>query len=275
MGANPIKFRLKIFLGIFITVLFVGVIGFMFAEDLSFVDAIYFSIVTISTVGYGDVHPVTSLGKIIAMFIIFMGVGTFLGAIGNATELMLSKRETAARMEKLNMVIGVFFSEVGSQLLSVLAAADDNMGNIREELLFGKNCPDEDFLKLSDHLRRYNSDIKLEKIDLKELSDMLVTRRDFLLRLLENPNLLENEAFTGIIWAVYHLAEELGFREDLTRLPETDYKHLLGDVKRVYALLIFQWVKYMQHLKDKYPYLFSLSVRMNPFDKNASIHVME
>jgi hypothetical protein len=38
----------------------------------------------------------------------------------------------------------------------------------------------------------------------------------------------------------------------------------------VYGLLVIEWLKYMQHLKQQYPYLFSLAMRTNPFDANAS-----
>ena len=171
------------------------------------------------------------------------------------------------------MVIGVFFSEIGSSLLMIFSNADQNINKIRNEFLIKKNCPDEHFESLSDHLKKYKCSIKIDHIDLEELTSLLVKHRDFLLRLLENPNLLENEAFTGILWAVFHLAEELGYREDFDKLPDTDRKHLAGDIKRVYELLIKEWVSYMRHLKGKYPYLFSLSIRTNPFDKKASVIV--
>ena len=70
--------------------------------------------------------------------------------------------------------------------------------------------------------------------------------------------------------AVFHLTEELGGREDLRQLPDTDYQHLAGDIKRAYVLLVHQWLDYMKYLKDNYPYLFSLAMRANPFDQDAS-----
>jgi len=97
-----------------------------------------------------------------------------------------------------------------------------------------------------------------------------MTKKDFLLRLLENQNLLEHESFTDVLWAVFHLAEELEARESLQGLPDADHKHLSSDVKRVYGQLALQWLKYMEHLKKSYPYLFSLSLRTNPFDRSAT-----
>jgi len=54
---------------------------------------------------------------------------------------------------------------------------------------------------------------------LETLRRVLVSERAFLLRLLENPNLLEQEAFTEQLRAVFHLADELQYRTDLAHLP--------------------------------------------------------
>ena len=88
---DALRFRLKIFIFIFLIILLTGVIGFIYIEGLTFVDALYFTIVTIATVGYGDIHPVTYTGKVLSLILIICGVGTFLGVVANATDLLLSK----------------------------------------------------------------------------------------------------------------------------------------------------------------------------------------
>ena len=98
----------------------------------------------------------------------------------------------------------------------------------------------------------------------------LIQKRGFLLRLLENPNLLEHERFTNLLWATFHLAEELEARESMKNLPGTDLEHIAGDIKRLYGHLVAEWVAYVEHLKSNYPFLFSLVVRMNPFKEHAS-----
>ena len=89
-------------------------------------------------------------------------------------------------------------------------------------------------------------------------------KRGFLLRLLENPNLLAHEAFTELLLAVTHVAEELDYRERLGTLPRSDCAHLSGDIRRAYGLLIREWLRYMEHLKANYPYLFSLAIGSIP-----------
>ena len=94
---------------------------------------------------------------------------------------------------------------------------------------------------------------------MEELYKLLLQNRDFLLRLLENPVLFEHESFTELLRALFHLADELALRRNLKQLPATDYIHLENDINRSYVLIAQQWLEYMKHLKDNYPYLFSLA----------------
>jgi hypothetical protein len=47
------------------------------------------------------------------------------------------------------------------------------------------------------------------------------------------------------------------------------------DINRGYRLLVFEWVTYMEHLKEHYPYLFSLAMRTNPFDPEAQAEIRD
>jgi hypothetical protein len=183
---------------------------------------------------------------------------------------LLSAREQNARMEKLNMVIGAFFSEVGTRLLTYFSDWDPKLDKIRKDLMVTSDWTHQEFLDVSKRLKKFDYGIDIDKVDLPSLRKFLREKIDFLLRLLENPTLLEHESFTELLWAVFHLAEELAARDNVKKLPDTDHQHLAGDIKRVYVLLVYQWLNYMGHLKDNFPYLFSLAMRINPFDQEAS-----
>lgn len=183
---------------------------------------------------------------------------------------LLSMREKRVLLEKLNMVIGTFFSEVGTKLLAYFSDFDSKLDTIRRELVVTTDWSAQEFLSVSTRLKNYDYGVEIQKINLEELRTFLVGKRDFLVRLLENPILLEHQSFTELLRAVFHLTEELTVREHLIQLPTTDYAHLAGDIKRAYVLLVHQWLDYMKYLKDNYPYLFSLAIRTNPFDQNAS-----
>ena len=183
---------------------------------------------------------------------------------------VLSMREKRTRLEKLNMVIGAFFSEVGTRLVAYFSDFDPTLDKIKKELVVTNDWSEQEFSSVSKRLKNYDYAVEVQKVELEDLANFLMEKRDFLLRLLENPTLLEHESFTELLRAVFHLAEELANREDLRQLPATDYEHLAGDMKRAYILLVHQWLDYMRHLKDNYPYLFSLAMRANPFDRDAS-----
>jgi hypothetical protein len=132
---------------------------------------------------------------------------------------------------------------------------------------------DQRFSSTIKNVRQYSYHINYAKNEVVAIKAFLGEKRNFLLRVLENPNLLEHETFTDLLWSVFHLTEELAVRPDLMTLSTQDENHIAGDVRRAYIDLIAQWLAYMRHLKKEYPYLFSLALRMNPFDPNATITV--
>jgi hypothetical protein len=182
---------------------------------------------------------------------------------------LLEFREKKARLKKMNMVIGAFYSEVGSKLLGIISQCDPNIKAIHEAGEGQGISLEKKFGNISGFLKSHDHNINESMIDLQTLKDFLVEKRVFLLRLLENPILLEHESFSHLLWAVFHLTEELEARKCLNKLPGNDREHLSGDVSRVYGELTVQWLQYMEHLKKDYPFLFSLSVRKNPYDLNA------
>lgn len=186
---------------------------------------------------------------------------------------LLSEREKRSMLKKLNMVIGAFFSEVGTDLLKFFTDFDKNGEQISKHLIVDNEWSPEHFIQMQTVLSSHDYKIDSRTGDLKGLRELLVSKREFLLGLLENPNLLEHEEFTELLWAVFHLTEELSHRTTVEGLPETDYYHLSGDIRRAQRLLVREWLSHMEHLKSDYPYLFSLAVRTNPFDLNASVHV--
>lgn len=183
---------------------------------------------------------------------------------------ILAARETRTRLEKLNMVIGAFFSEVGTHLLTLLSDADPALDQIRSDLVVDAGWTRDEYRRVRPLLKSRKYAVDLAKVDLGGLRTFLSTKRGFLVRLLENPTLLEHELFTALLRAVFHLTEELESRRDLAGLPESDRQHLTGDTVRAYSHLVNEWLNYMRYLKDNYPYLFSLAMRTNPFDETAS-----
>jgi hypothetical protein len=183
---------------------------------------------------------------------------------------LLDAREKQALLKKMNMVIGTFFSEVGTDLLKMMSEFDTKAELISENLIVKPGCDDKTFKQKSLAVKKHDAVIKIKGDDLQKLKDYLTENRVFLMSLLENQNLLEHETFTDLMWALFHLTEELVVRNDLMNLSENDTQHIEVDFKRVYSLLIIEWLDYMKHLKKEYPFLFSFAMRTNPFDATAT-----
>lgn len=186
-------------------------------------------------------------------------------------ERLLHFQERRLVSKKMNMVAGAFYSEVGMRLAKYCIMFYGVPDQIKSALRVSNDWAPKDYLKVIRIAGRCDFHIDARNGQPEEIRRFLSEERGFLLRLLENPNVLEHEAFAELLWAVFHLTEELCARESLRGLPEPDYAHLGNDIQRAYRQLIIGWLMHMQHLSKEYPYLFSLAARTNPFDDNASV----
>ncbi|MDP7078416.1 MAG: hypothetical protein QF415_00900 [Candidatus Undinarchaeales archaeon] len=213
-------------------------------------------------------HDPEHIGKFMVSDLAFLPIEVLLVSL--IVEKVLNERERHIRLEKLNMLIGVFFSEAGTLLLKYFAHLDPYVDSIRKRLIITGDWDDEHFDRVVLGLEDHGYDIEIDRVELEDLRRFLIEKRKVMVRLLANPNLLEHESFTELLQAVFHLTEELAVRPDLDVLPDTDREHLAKDLQRAYVLLVRQWLAYMRHLKDDHPYLFSLAMRTNPFDIDAN-----
>ena len=198
----------------------------------------------------------------------FLPLEVFLVVI--VIERILTRREKQAILQKLNMVVGAFFSEVGTELLQNLLDCYDKRDEIVKRFAVRQDWTHNDFKEALAFARTLDEKPHCLNIDLDELRVFLIQKRPFLLRLLENPNLLEHELVSDLLLATFHLTEELELRTSLKGLPDSDLEHIAGDIKRLYGHLTAEWVSYVEHLKADYPFLFSLVVRTHPFQESPS-----
>ena len=201
----------------------------------------------------------------------FLPLEVFLVVI--VIERILTRRAKQEMLKKLNMVVGAFFSEVGNHLLRDLPGSLENCDELCQHLAITQNWTPSDFKKATVFAHSMPVKVDYHRIDLNGLRMFLIEKRNFLLRLLENPNLLEHERFTDLLWAAFHLAEELEARPSMSNLTEPDLQHIASDIHRLYGHLVAEWVAYVAHLKANYPFLFSLVLRTHPFQEHPSPEV--
>jgi len=74
-------------------VIAVGTVFYRFVEDLLWIDSLYFAVVTLTTVGYGDISPATTPGKVFTMFYVVVGIGIFVALVTQIASHLVEARK--------------------------------------------------------------------------------------------------------------------------------------------------------------------------------------
>jgi voltage-gated potassium channel len=116
-----------------LAILSFGTFGYMFIEHSSFVDSLYMTMITISTIGYGEIFPLSTMGRIFTMVLILVGVGFVLFMFSKVTEAVVGG-ELRALYGRLNMKKKVLelsdhyiicgFGRIGRVICHLLKEAD-------------------------------------------------------------------------------------------------------------------------------------------------------
>ena len=129
--ADPVR-RLQLSLLILLGLILVGTVGFLWLQpDMNLVEAFYMTIITLSTVGFGEVEALTPRSRIFAAGLIVLGIGTATWALGNAVEIVLGQtlwlsvqrrkmEELLMRLEQHYIVCG--YGRIGQQIVRDLRA---------------------------------------------------------------------------------------------------------------------------------------------------------
>ena len=186
---------------------------------------------------------------------------------------VIEDKDKKERLKKINMVLSVYFSEAGVELMEFFSREDDKLSDFQEFLLIKPQWDTRDYKNALKNLKGVNHHLNFSGPCLISLRDFLTSHRDLFLKLLENPFLVEHETFTDLIMSLSHAEQELSSRKNLLELNDNDYRHLMTDIERAYKLLLVEWLLYMNHLRKSYPFLYSFSIRTNPFDPNAEVEI--
>ena len=83
-------------LGITLLVIFVGMWFYKAFEPsiTTWVDAYYFTVITLTTIGYGDLYPTTAISKLVTTFYVVIGLGIMAGLIGLVGEVLIEDSKT-------------------------------------------------------------------------------------------------------------------------------------------------------------------------------------
>jgi voltage-gated potassium channel len=128
-------FQLLLGICIMCLVFVFGLSVFMFIEGWSFVDSFYMMVITLSTVGFGEIQPLSDRARLLTSAIIILGVGNFAYIVGSFTKMivdghlhnLLWRRKVQRRIDKLdNHYIICGFGRIGSVVVQeILKVSSD------------------------------------------------------------------------------------------------------------------------------------------------------
>jgi hypothetical protein len=183
---------------------------------------------------------------------------------------IINDREKQERLEKTRILTSSFFSDLGNELLEAFAPQIVNTDVLGQSLQPKNDWTEKDFTDAVAALKQAAPVLECTSEDFIRLKNILETKRMTLLVIASNPSLLEHEAFTDMLWAIFHLNDELSYRTNLAELPPQDLAHLNADADRVLLETCLNWLCHLEFLQKEYPYLYQLEVHRNPFFKEHS-----
>jgi voltage-gated potassium channel len=128
--AEPVR-QLQLSIALLLLLVIAGTVGYIVLERLGPLDALYMTVITLTTVGFGEVDPLGDAGKLFTIVLIVLGVGSAAWAVSNAAEVMLGQtfwvsvqrrrnRETVMEMKDHYVVCG--YGRLGRQIVRDLEA---------------------------------------------------------------------------------------------------------------------------------------------------------
>lgn len=133
--SDPLR-RFQLSLAFLLIFLLMGVLGYMLIEGFDAMDALYMTVITVTTVGYGDFVPSNDLSRVFTVVLIVLGIGAATTAVSNAADIIVGQRLWGAVRERRmgeylkvieNHYIVAGYGRIGRQL-------------VRDILLRGEQC---------------------------------------------------------------------------------------------------------------------------------------
>lgn len=89
-----------------VLILLIGTVGYRFLEGWPFIDALYMTVITLATVGFSEIHPLSDLGRIFTIFLIMGGMGGILYGISEVTAFVVEGEMTGLlRRRRMDLAI--------------------------------------------------------------------------------------------------------------------------------------------------------------------------
>ena len=133
-----------------------GTLGYMKFEGWGALDAFYMTVITLATIGYGEVHPLTTAGRIFTIVLIFAGLGIFTVMVGTVSQAVVDRqfyrlfdrsRKMRDQIEKMrNHTIFCGFSRLSRTAAAELRRSGEEIVVIESDQVRGREAEQAGFL---------------------------------------------------------------------------------------------------------------------------------
>ena len=182
---------------------------------------------------------------------------------------IMNEHEKQERLEKTRILTSSFFSDFGTELISLMIPKMINFPSVAANIAMNESWTQKEFDKAAASIQTSALQLACSPDDFRQIKSLLDAKRMTLLVIASNPSLLDHERFTDMLWALFHLNDELAYRTDLDHLSQMDLLQLNVDAQRVLSETLVNWICHLEFLQKEYPYLFQLEVHRNPFSVSS------
>jgi len=178
--------------------------------------------------------------------------------------MIVNGREKSERLSRTRTLASAFFRDFGTDLIVLMIGHAERSECLESLAAIDQNWAEKDFVQASAALKKADIKTNCTAEGFIEMREPLMARKADLQAIASNPALLEHEDFTDMLWAIFHMMDELTLRGELSDLSAGDIAHLNSDLERALRGLLVNWVCHIAHIKSEYPYLYVIEAKKNP-----------
>jgi len=178
--------------------------------------------------------------------------------------MIVSDREKKERMSRTRTLASAFFRDFGTDMIALMIGHAERSECLESLAAIDQNWTEKDFIRASEALKTADIKTNCTAEGFLEMKEPLLASKADLQAIASNPALLEHEDFTDMLWAIFHMIDELTLRGEMSDQTDADIAHLNVDLERALRGLLMNWVCHIEHIKSEYPYLYVIEAKKNP-----------
>lgn len=180
--------------------------------------------------------------------------------LGLILDELISYREKASRRRKLNLYLGIFFRQMGSEIFLTAANMAENRRELEALMSADQSWNTARFRRARMEVGHFPVKMRADAVSLIKLLDLLREHEPEIFAQTRNPLLMEFEDLYRCLLSLFHIIEEIQYRRPVPQMSAPELQHLAKDAGKSLLQLSQLWLGYMEHLKKTHPVLFGCQV---------------